>query len=124
MKLESEESTTWQLIEFVGLPKERNAINLKQYRWIGKLSCFLKCYLQSLRPSYIQQMKPSNVNIFGFRAGKFTEDLTAVLKELLHQSTTWSKRLYISSQDVETALDFMVNLQTRCGGEDCIHVAF
>ena len=61
---DSADSDLWDIIVFVGLPKQRNAFKLKEYSRIGKLSCFLKWYVQSLRPTYQLQAKASRVHSY------------------------------------------------------------
>ena len=64
---------------------------------------------------YMQQVW----DVHGFKPGKRTNDIAALLKEILVYSTTWSRKVYIASQDVATAFDSMQhepllkNLQQR-----------
>ncbi len=89
LDLFSPDPPSWKIMRFVGLPKVRNAFNLKLFRWIGKLSVFLKWCIQSLRPAYSMQMRPSSVHTYGFRRGRRTDDVAAVLKEVLCHASTW-----------------------------------
>ena len=59
------------------------------------------------RGTYLSQLKPSLVHTYGFRSGKRTADVTSILKELLHYATTWRRKVFVASQDVETAFDSM-----------------
>ena len=107
MHHDSTDPVAWTIINFIGLPKVRNACRLQQFRWIGKLSCFMKWYLQSLRPTYLTQTRPCGVQTYGFKPQRRTSDVTALIKEVLHHSYTWGRPLFVSSQDVETAFDSM-----------------
>ena len=41
---------SWDVIEYAGLPKTRQANLLDESRWISKLDCMLKSYMRSMVP--------------------------------------------------------------------------
>ena len=103
----SSESTAWTIMDFSGLPKVRSPVSFNDLRRIATSSVFQQWYLHCFRPKWRKQMRPSHLQLYGFRKRKRTDDVISLFRQLVYLSDRWGLDLYISSQDVQTAFDCM-----------------
>ena len=105
--------SSWDLIEYIGLPKSKNVSCLEEFRWLAKLSVFWKWFQRSWVPHYRSYLVPRDVRTFGFRKGQRCGDITDALREMLVKCTTWGRPVYICALDVRFAFDSIDHLELK-----------
>ena len=98
---------SWEVMEFVGLPKTRHAKRLGGYRWLSKLAVLMQWYTKSWPRIYRMSSHGSSVKTYGFRKGHRCDDITSLLRECLVKASQWGRPIFIASLDVKTAVDSM-----------------
>ena len=64
-------------------------------------------YVNSLRPQLRRELRTSSVHSYGFKPGRRTSDITALLRQLLYLADVWNQPLILALQDVKFASNSM-----------------
>ena len=116
---------SWRIMEFLGIPKFQSASCFEDFRWIGKLAVMSKGYLRSLRTSYNSGPRPSLVHTHGFKPGHSTDEIVALIRQLLYLGHVWRDiELFIAIEDTAVAFDSMDHdIVTTCLLKRGVHPA-
>ena len=120
LHLSSPSPSSWNVLEYIGIPKTKHARKLEEYRWLSKLFVFSKWYVNSWRPIFRQQLPPTPVKIYGFQRNHSSDDVVSLLRECLVDAHRFPRPIIVASMDVKTAFDSVLHevLDDALGGQD------
>ena len=104
---------SWNVLQYVGIPKEEGIPSFEGIRWIGKTAAgqqwFMRCVIQQLEAELVD----SPVILIGFKKKAMIEDSTGILLEIMHHHYKWGgrRKVFIGSLDIETAFEQMEHAQ-------------
>jgi hypothetical protein len=103
--LDSESSSPyWKMLEFIGIPKVREARTFEDLRWICKSSVLQKWYMHSIRSLLKQSLRASWVHSYGFKRHSDTAYVCSLVRQLVYIAKVWNLPLLVSCQDVHRTL--------------------
>ena len=85
----------WKCTDYVGMRKNPEATNLKDYRWLAKLDQFRQWYKRTWRRWYEERPK-TEVRTYGLEKDKSCDDIVTIIKDIITKAAIWDKNQWQS----------------------------
>ena len=83
---------SWNILQYVGIPKDEGIPSFEGIRWIGKTASGQKWFMRCVIHQVEAELEESPVITIGFKKKAMIEDISGVLLEIMHHHHKWGQK--------------------------------